>query len=389
LFLTQVAQSITEADPADHPAGYVQQWNLNLQRELPAGFFMSAAYVGTKGTHLQEYSQQIDQISDALLAQAAAQVNASLPNPRQNVNLLQPVPNPFFVNGQALALTGTTTTVGQLLRPYPQYTSVQLAGQGSYDSIYHAFQLTVQRRFAGAGSLLIAYTNSKLISDTDTLTSWLEDSVGGIQDNNNLNAERSLSSQDTPQRLVLSYVLDLPFGKGRRYLSASNGLLEKAVGGWGIDGVTIFQRGFPLVFINGQANGTTLFGGGSRPNEVPSCQASVSGDATSRLAGWFNTACFTAPPDFTFGDEPRVDPRLRAQGINNFDFALFKRTKFSANERLALEFRTEFFNLFNRTQFAPPNTICCTSSNQNFGVVTATAPGTNPRLVQFGLKFLF
>jgi len=301
------------------------------------------------------------------------------------------------VNGQALALTGPTTTVGQLLRPYPQYTSLQLAGQGSYDSIYHSLQVTLNKRFANAGSLLVAYTNSKLISDTDTLTSWLEPTVGGIQDNNNLSGERSLSSQDVPQRMVISYVLDLPVGKGRKYLSSISPTMDKFVGGWGIDGVTIFQRGFPLVFSNGQANGTTLFGGGSRPNVVPGCDPGGSGGATSRLGDpnnassprWFQTACFTAPADFTFGDEPRVDPRLRAEGINNFDFAIFKRTRFATNERFGLEFRTEFFNIFNRTQFAPPNTICCTANNQNFGVVTATAAGTNPRLVQFGLKFLF
>jgi hypothetical protein len=396
-FLTQVVQSITEADPSDHPAAYVQQWNLNLQRELPAGFFVSAAYVGSKGTHLQQYSQQINQISNGLLAQAAEQVDPSLPNPRQNVTLVQSVPNPFFIGGQALALTGSTTTVGQLLRPYPQYANVQLAGQGSYDSVYHSFQLTVQRRFAGAGALLVAYTNSKLISDTDTLTSWLETGVGTIQDNNDLRGERSLSSQDTPQRLVVSYVLDLPVGKGKRYLSGVSGTVDKIVGGWGIDGVTTLQRGFPLIFSNGQVNGTTLFGGGSRPNFLPGCHGSEPGDSTSRLGDpnnpnaprWFDTACFAAPADFTFGNEPRVDPRLRAQGINNFDFALFKRTRFAANERFGLEFRTEFFNIFNRTQFAPPNTICCTTNNKNFGVITGTAPGTNPRLVQFGLKVLF
>jgi len=153
-----------------------------------------------------------------------------------------------------------------------------------------------------------------------------------------------------------------------------------------VDGVTIFQRGFPLVFTNGQVNGTTLFGGGSRPNLIPGC---VGRRSTPRIAEWFNTDCFTAPPDFTFGNEPRVDPRLRAQGISNFDFAVFKRARFGSNERLGLEFRTEFFNIFNRTQFAPPNTICCSANNQNFGVVTSTATGTNPRLVQFGLKFLF
>jgi hypothetical protein len=396
-YLTQIVQSITEVDPFDHPNGYVQQWNLNLQRELPAGWFVSAAYVGSKGTHLSQYSQQINQISDALLAQAAGEVNPSLADPRKNVTLVQSVPNPFFFNGQALALTGPTTTQGQLLRPFAQYTSVQLAGQGSYDSIYHSFQLTVQRRFESAGSLLVAYTNAKLISDTDTLTSWLESGVGAIQDNNNLRGERSLSSQDVPQRLVISYVLDLPVGKGKRYLANASGSLDKLVSGWGIDGVTIYQKGFPLVFKNGQANGTTLFGGGSRPNFVAGCNPSTSGSATSRLGDpansavqkWFNTSCFAPPPDFTFGNEPRVDPRLRSQGINNFDLGIFKRTTFASNERLGIEFRTEFFNLFNRTQFASPNTICCSSNNQNFGVITSTAPGTSPRLIQFGLKFLF
>jgi hypothetical protein len=396
-YLTQVVQSITEAYPANHPAGYVQQWNLNIQRALPADFFLSAVYVGSKGTHLEQYSQQVNQISDALLAQAAAQVDLTLPNPRQNVTIVQSTPNPFFINGQALALTGATTTKGQLLRPYPQYTSVQLAGQGSYDSIYHSFQLTVQRRFAGAGSLLVAYTNSKLISDTDTLTSWLETGVGGIQDNNNLQGERALSSQDVPQRLVVSYVLDLPFGKGKKFFSGVIDVAEKLVGGWGADGVTIFQRGFPLVFTNGQLNGTTLFGGGSRPNLAASCKTAVPSAATAKLGDpnnpgaprWFNPSCFTAPPDFTFGNEPRADPRLRSEGVDNFDFSLFKRTRFGANDRLDLEFRTEFFNIFNRTQFAPPNTICCVANNKNFGVVTSTAPGTNPRLVQFGLKFIF
>jgi hypothetical protein len=396
-YLTQVVQSITEADRKNHPEAYVQQWNLNVERELTEGIVLSAAYVGSKGTHLAQYSQQINQISDALLAQAAAQVNPLQADPRQNVSILQSVPNPFFINGKALALTASTTTAGQLLRPYPQYPSVQLAGQGSYSSIYHSLQLTVQKRFPGAGSLLVAYTNAKLISDTDTLTSWLETGVGPIQDYYNPRGERSLSAQDVPQRLVISYVLDLPFGRGRKFLPAVMGANDKLISGWGVDGVTTFQRGFPLIFSNGQANGTTLFGGGSRPNFVPGCHASVAGPASSRLGNsndpsaprWFNTNCFTVPADFTFGDEPRVDPSLRSQGINNFDFALFKKAMFGRDGNLGLEFRTEFFNLFNRTQFAPPSTTCCASNNKNFGVVTSTAAGTNPRLVQFAVKFLF
>src|ERR1700758_5884076 len=97
--------------------------------------------------------------------------------------------------------------------------------------------------------MLVAYTNSKLLTNTDTLTSWLEGPTGGVgqvQDWNNLKGEKSLSSQDVSQRLVISYVLDLPFGHGKRFLGGVSGITSKVVSGWGIDGVTTFQRGFPL-----------------------------------------------------------------------------------------------------------------------------------------------
>jgi hypothetical protein len=384
-FLTQVVRSITEVNRFHHPEAYSQQWNLNVERQLPGGFLLSAAYVGSKGTHLEQYSQQTNQISDSLLSQAAAQFAAG---GAAAVTLLHSVPNPFFVNGQALALGAPTTTVGQLLRPYPQYTSVELAGQGSFSSIYHSLQVTAQRRFSGAGSILVAYTNAKLISNTDTLTSWLETGVGALQDNNSLRNERSLSSQDVPQRLVISYVLDLPFGQGKKYLSNLGGTLNNLVDGWGVDGVSTFQRGFPLVFSNGQANDATLFGAGSRPNIVPGCKKTLRNTPFS-LDDWFNKACFAAPADFTFGNEPRVDATLRSDGVNNFDFAIFKKIVFGAEGRAGIEWRVEFFNLFNRTQFAPPSTTCCILNNANFGSITGTAPGTNPRLVQFALKFFF
>ncbi|MGA9668010.1 MAG: carboxypeptidase-like regulatory domain-containing protein [Terracidiphilus sp.] len=385
-FLTQVVQSITEVDRGNHPNGYVQQWNLSVEQQLPARFSFVVAYTGSKGTHLAQYSQQVNQVSDSLLAQAAAQFAAG---GRSAVTLLRSVPNPFFVNGRALALAAPTTTAGQLLRPFPQYTSVELSGQGSFASIYHSFQLTGQRRFTAGGTLLASYTNSKLISNTDTLTAWLENSVGNIQDNNNLRGERSLSSQDVPQRLVISYVLDLPFGQNRRYFRHTGGALNKIIGDWGIDGVTTFQRGFPLVFTSGQVNDVTLFGAGSRPNLLPSCPKSDSSGGSRRLRGWFNTTCFAAPADFTFGSEPRADPTLRSDGVDNFDLAASKRVSFGEQDRAGMEIRVEFFNLFNRVQFAPPDTTCCTSNNANFGVVTGTYPGTNPRLVQFATKVFF
>jgi hypothetical protein len=111
-FLTQVVQSITEVDRGNHPTGYVQQWNVSLEQQLPGKFSFVAAYVGSRGTHLAQYSQQVNQISDNLLAEAATQFAAG---GRPAVALLRPTPNPFVVNGQALALAASTTTLGQLL----------------------------------------------------------------------------------------------------------------------------------------------------------------------------------------------------------------------------------------------------------------------------------
>jgi hypothetical protein len=117
----------------DHPSGYVQQWNFDLQRELPAGFFVDVAYAGSKGTHLPFFVTQVDQLPDQYFAQAAA----------GTLDLFQPVPNPFTaMSGNGTALGGSTVPLGQLLLPYPQYSSVLFNGQGIYDSIYHSLQIT-------------------------------------------------------------------------------------------------------------------------------------------------------------------------------------------------------------------------------------------------------
>ncbi len=359
-----LGQGIGNTPIANEPYGYNQQWNLNLQRELGDGFLFEAAYAGSKGTHLPG-NQQINQLPDALLSLGAS--------------LQEQVPNPFFgyiTNG---ALAARTVARGQLLRLYPQYTGVSIASMSNRNSTYHALQLKAERRLRAGGSILATYTMAKLISDTDTLTGWLESSgPAGVQNNNNLRLERSLASFDVPHRLVVSYVLDLPFGDGRRFLNKVSGPAKKLISGWGINGVYTFQSGFPLRFGTA-ANLTNSFGGGSRPNVVSGCNQDVSGSVQERLNRWFNTSCFMQPPAFTFGTEGRVNPKLRAHSMNNWDFALFKNTKIS--ERVGLQFRAEFFNLFNRVQFNFPGQ---TVGNPQFGIVGSQA--NNPRLVQFALR---
>jgi hypothetical protein len=382
--------SPTLAPYANPKPGYVEQWNLDIQRQLPAGFFADVAYAGSKGVHLEQYSMNINQIPDSFVAQAAAQyaadptVTPTIGTTFAAAGLTNPISSPDP------SLQGNGVVQGQLNRPYPQYTGLSLAGYGCCSSNYNSLQASVTRRFAGGGTLLVAYTNAKLMSNTDTLTSWLEGStetggVGAVQDYNNLKGERSLSSQDVSQRLIISYVLDLPFGHGKMFLNGSSGLVDKVVGGWGVDGITTFQRGFPLKITWG--GGATALENANlgisniRPDVVTGCSKKAGGGSTTE---WFNTSCFEAPPAWGYGTEARVDATLRAPGVNNFDWAIFKRVVF--RERYGLEFRTEFFNLFNHPQFAPPATG---AGVDGFGAITQDNGDANPRLIQFALKFRF
>ena len=232
---------------------------------------------------------------------------------------------------------------------------------------------------------MVAYTHSKLISDTDTVTSWLEaGGTGGIQDWNNLKLEKSLASFDTPQRLIVSYVLDVPVGKGRKYLTNANGFVNGAIGGWGVEGVTTLQSGFPLHLTTNTNNSNSDGSGSQRPNVVSGCNAGMSGSITSNLNEYFNTACFTQPAPFTFGDESRNDPHLRSPGMANWDFSAFKNFALSPEDKVDLQFRAEFFNIFNRVQFGYPGQALGAS---NFGVITSQL--NSPRLVQFALRLTF
>jgi hypothetical protein len=380
--------------------GYLEQFNLDFQRQLPGGFFADVAYAGSHGVHLEQSNTNINEIPDSFIGQAHNQYAAG---GEAAVTIAQPFTGPYPFSQNLPGGLGPGNLInGQLDRPYPQYSGLNLNAFGCCSSNYNSLQATVTRRFQGGGTLLVSYTNSKLMSNTDTLTSWLEGGttggVGAVQDWNNLAGERSLSSQDVPQRLIASYVLDLPFGHGKKFLSNMNGFGNAVVSGWGLDGITTLQRGFPVKISWGGGDPLTsasLGTGTLRPDYVPGCDKNRGGSAVSRIPEWFNTSCFTAPSGnlngsdttpvnpWTFGNEPRVDAVLRQQGVVNFDFAVFKRT--TIMERLNVEFRAEFFDLFNHPQFGPPNSV---ETSSTFGQITNTVNNTF-RIVQFGLKFIF
>jgi hypothetical protein len=356
-----------------NPYGYAQQWNADIQQQISNGFLIDVAYGGSKGTHLPIESPQLDQLPNQYLSMGNA--------------LLQNVPNPYYglVTSVGSSLANSTVQRAQLLLPFPQYTGVQYAGEGIGNSTYESLQVKAEKRFSGGNSILVAYTHAKLISDTDTITSWLESGgVAGIQDWNNLKNEKSLASFDTPDRLVVSYVLDIPVGKGRKYLANSNAFVNAALGGWGVQGVTTLQSGFPLHLTTNSGNANSANSGGQRPNVVAGCNPNISGSATSKLLEYFNTSCFTQPAPFTFGDESRNDPTLRAPGIAQWDFSAFKSFPIAPEGRATLQFRAEFFNIFNRVQFGFPNQSLGSSG---FGQITSQQ--NLPRLVQFALRLSF
>ena len=255
------------------------------------------------------------------------------------------------------------------------------------DNTYHALQMKAEKRLSKGGTILAAYTFSKILGDVQSTTQWLDYGIvalPGIQNPGNLRAEKALAAFDARQRLVVSYSLDLPFGKGQKFLSGANSAAQKAVSGWSVSGTSTFQEGFPLGFA-ASPNLAGGFGLGLRPNVVPGCNLKTSGSESSRIYDWFNPACFTVPAGYTLGDESETDGRVRGSGVNNFNFSAIKRT--ALTERFNLEFRAEFYNLFNRVQFGPPNTTITSAANSTAGYVTTQ--GNLPRLVQLTLRLVF
>jgi hypothetical protein len=331
---------------------------------------VEAGYSGLRGIHLG-LGRQYNQINPQYLA-LGSQLKAM-------------VTNPFYGKITSGALSAPLVQYGQLLSPYPQYTSVSAPADYSGDSSYHSLQVKVEKRFHSGGTVLGAYTFSKILSNAETLTTWLDSPTGvaGIQNWYNLSAEKALSSFDSRQRVTISYVYDLPFGKGQKFLPGVHGLADRIVSGWGINGLTTFQKGFPLG-ITATPN-TTGLNTGLRPNVTAGCSETISGSAQSRINQWFNTACFSLPAPYTFGNESRTDPGLRGPGIANYDFAVFKRT--AITERVSVQFRAEAFNLFNRVQFGQPNLAYTTAANSTFGVISSQL--NQPRLMQMALRLAF
>ncbi len=362
--LTDVGTGLTGID-RDQKSIYVQQWNFNLQRTLPGNVVVEASYAGSKGTRLWQ-NLQFDQLPDRYLALAN--------------ELIRRVPNPFFGIIPATQALGTPTIAyGQLLRPYPHFNGVTTTGSTSGSSIYHSFQMRVEKRLSRGLSALLAYTNGKLIDDGAPGRLASHGSVPNFQNHNNRKLERAVSSQEVSQRLSIAYTYQLPFGPGRGPLPVAGRIVRVLVAGWQINGIHTFQTGSPLALTT-SANNTSSFGGGSRPNSSGK-SAKLSGPVSERLNRYLDTSAFSLPAPYTFGNVSRTLPDVRSPGNMNFDFSLLKNVQ--PREWLRLQLRAEAFNAFNRANFGPPG---LSVGARDFGVINSSAEA---RILQLGLKFIF
>jgi hypothetical protein len=384
--LTQLlGQGIGSRVP-NQPYGYVQQFNFGFERTLDSKSVLSVAFAGSKGTHLvlsQGYTGtglNLDQLPD--------QYDAIGGNPTTGTGLFKAVTNPYagqFSSGGQL--NQPTVFEGYLLKPFPQYTGVNQAVPRFGASSYNALQVSYKRTFSHGGLVQVAYTYAKLLSNTDN-TSSFEDGQGGqgvVQDNTNIKPDWSVSLQDLTHNLVINYGIDLPFGHGQMFLNGANGIVNAIVGGWRMNGITTLHSGLPVPFnYNGTSYLSQYFGTGPiRPNVVAGCNKKVGGSSQSRAAkGWFNTACFTAPAQFTFGNESRVDSKIRGGGAANYDLSANK--SFKVYGPVTGKFSVEAFNLFNRTQFGAPDSGL---GDGAFGTVTSQR--NLPRVLQVAARFSF
>jgi hypothetical protein len=298
--------------------GYNQHWNFGVQQQVSKNMVMDLEYVGNRGVHLAG---------------------------TDTFNIPEPGP-------------GTV----QARRPYPRFSGFGYISSNP-SSIYHSLQAKFEKRLSGGLWFLTSYTFSKSLWTTHTAA------AGG-----RWRFEQGPSEYHVPHAFSLSYGYELPFGKGKRFLSGSGGLANAVMGGWQLQSIMNFRSAVP--FTVGLSRDVANTGvGGQRPNRIASGKLDQ-----PTLAKWFDTSAFVAAPNYVYGNSgPRI---LSGDIIRVIDFSMFK--TFSIRERSKLQFRFEVFNLPNTPSFASPSATLDTTT---VGRVTSTA--TDPRKMQMALKYIF
>jgi hypothetical protein len=347
-------QGTIQSQNTNFKQGRVQQFNLNIEHQLPGNLVLTAGYAGSRSSHIL-----VDGTNMNVSSPTACGVVAGYTLGCGQPNL--PWAAPTFPNFP------------------PVIDNITDTGSARYDSL----QIKAETKSSKHGLYgLLSYTYAR------NLDSGFPDGVGtstgatywplpGTQ-----KADWALSQIDLKHNFSASVIYDLPFGKGKQFGNGWSGVTNTVLGNWEVDVIEKITSGFPVFVFNSQNGSGVQFNAGgnsfNRPNQV--CDPKASNPV---LSEWFNTGCFTPAPDGELGDASRTP--VYGPDFVNTDFSAIKHFILPYREGMGLDFRAEFFNVFNHAQFAQPGADI--SSPSTFGVINGTV--NNPRLIQFALKLQF
>jgi hypothetical protein len=367
--LEGIGQSISLYSPSGK-SPEVQQYSVDVQRELPGGIALEVAYVGSHSTHLT-------------ISSGTLNINALNPGFLPMGNALNTaVANPYYNHGGSGVVGTATVAQYQLLLPYSAFGAVNETNNDYNHARYDSAIVKAQKRLSHGLTFLSTVTYSRA---SDASSGGVGNGTlnaggsSGPQNPYNPLAEYSRSNFDTPFRFSSSFSYDMPFGKGKMFANSSR-VLDYAVGGWTLNAVSVFQTGFPLQ-VTQTKNFNSAYGYAVQRPNATGVSPATSGDLESRLGGYFNNAAFSTAQQYTFGNVSRTLP-LRGPGQVNWDASLFKSV--TVKEKLKAQFRLEALNLTNTPLFAAPNGAF---GSTNFGKITSQVNFS--RQLQLALRFSF
>jgi hypothetical protein len=373
-------QGVDFLGPNFGKAPRVYNWSFNIQQEI-GKFLLDVGYIGNRGNGLNS-TITLNQLPTSQLSKGTL--------------LQQTLASPA---GQAALASGAvrlpyagfplTRTVAQALRPFPQYLDVLSRNSGQGQTWYDSLQAKVTRRF-GDLNLLANYTWSKSLANAHYRQIFSQHFNVGAQDAYNLDDMKSYLPMDQPHVLNVMFSYDLPFGRGKKYLSQRNVVADTLLSGWTISGIGRYNSG-GLIMITTPGNplAGSIFSTATKANVASGGQFRTSTsydnlDPNNPNARWFNPI-ITAAPNFTLGSAALFHSDFRQPMQATENVGIVKRTILFRNDRNPVEllYRADAFNLFNRTRFGVNGAI----GNAAFG--QATGPQIGARAITMGLRLSF
>jgi hypothetical protein len=351
---TYLGQAITFFNTSPVPAN-AQRWQLSFQRELPHGIVVEATYVGNRGTHI-EINRNLNVTPQQYLSKSPVRDQTT-------INYLTAlVKNPFYgvalPAGATSTFTASTIARERLLRPFPQFDTVNTTSYDGY-SWYHGMQLKAEKRFSHGYSIVANYHWSKFMQATELLN---QDDPRPYE---------TISDYDAPHRLTFSAIWELPFN---RLTSSGNQVASRILKGWQLSPIYQFQSGAPIGF------GNLLYYGNFSDIALPADQRTPE--------RWINTSGFETATAKQLDHNVRTFPlrfsSIRADCTNDVGMTILKNTKIT--EGKSIQFKTEALNLFNHPVLRPPST---TATASTFGSTVGANQVNYARRIQVSVKFIF